>query len=72
MNEKTSAGPAPYRMTSPLGPICPAAAVPIAPKMPAPITAPIASMIRSPAPRPASAPCSPSTRRSAMGLRVKS
>src|SRR5882757_1968475 len=37
-------------MTSPLGPSWPAAAVPIAPKMPAPITAPMASMIRSPAP----------------------
>src|SRR5262245_22896723 len=45
-----SAGPAPYRMTSPLGPVWPAAAVPMAPKMPAPMTAPIASMTRSPAP----------------------
>ena len=34
----------------PLGATWPAAAVPIAPKIPAPMTAPIASMIRSPAP----------------------
>ena len=47
-------------MTSPFGPSCPAAAVPIAPKMPAPITAPIASMIRSPAPSVRFRPCSPS------------
>src|SRR3954468_4030592 len=45
-----SAGPAPRRITSPFGPTCPAAAEPIEPKMPAPMTAPIASMIRSPAP----------------------
>jgi hypothetical protein len=43
MNEKTSAGPAPYRITEPSGPTWPAAAVPMAPKMPAPITAPIAA-----------------------------
>ena len=45
-------------MTVPSGATCPAAAVPMAPKMPAPITAPIASMTRSPA---------PSTRLSARG-----
>jgi len=50
MNENTSAGPAPWRITSPFAPICPAAAVPMAPKIPAPMTAPIASMMRSPAP----------------------
>src|SRR5687768_5238153 len=50
MNENTSAGPAPYRTTTPLGRISPAAAVPIDEKMPAPITAPIASITRSPAP----------------------
>src|SRR3954468_17217681 len=69
MNENTSAGPAPDRTTSPFGPICPAAAVPIAPKIPAPITAPIASMIRSPAPITRLSACSPSGIRSAMGLR---
>ena len=58
-------------MISPFGPICPAAAEPIEPKMPAPITAPIANMIRSPAPRDRfSAPgCSVSATRSLMGLR---
>ena len=58
----------------PIGPTCPAAAVPMAPKMPAPMTAPMASMTRSPAPstrlsdRDVSAS---STTRSAMGLRRK-
>src|SRR3954465_5287019 len=42
-----SAGPAPTRITSPLGPNCPAAADPIEPKIPAPITAPMASITRS-------------------------
>jgi hypothetical protein len=46
----TSAGPAPYRTTSPVARISPAAAVPIDEKMPAPMTAPMASMTRSPAP----------------------
>ena len=73
MNEKTRAGPAPRRMTSPWGPTWPAAAVPIAPKMPAPITAPMASMMRSPAPS-VRFSC-PSTcwlsSRSAMGFRRK-
>jgi hypothetical protein len=49
--------------------------VPIAPKMPAPITAPIASMIRSPAPRTRFSDrdeSASSTTRSAIGLRWKS
>ena len=66
-----SAGPAPTRMTSPFGPICPAAAEPIEPKIPAPITAPIASMIRSPAPsaRFSALGMSASAIRSAIGFR---
>src|SRR5215218_4793201 len=73
MKENTSAGPAPKRMTTPSGPTCPAAAVPIAPKMPAPMTAPIASITRSPAPssRFSALGWSPSATSSAMGLRAK-
>src|SRR5262245_59495973 len=59
-------------MISPFGPTCPAAAVPIAPKMPAPITAPIASMIKSPAPSTRLSDCvdpSPASN-SAIGLRA--
>src|SRR5437879_6242979 len=54
---------------------CPAAAVPIAPKIPAPMTAPIASIMRSPAPRTRRSDCGVSsslTRSSAIGLRLKS
>src|SRR5258705_9079425 len=54
---------------------CPAAAVPIAPKIPAPMTAPIASMMRSPAPRTRLSDCGVSsslTRSSAIGFRLKS
>jgi hypothetical protein len=73
MKEKTSAGPAPWRITSPFGPICPAAAVPMAPKIPAPMTAPIASMIRSPAPITRFRPLSPpSGMSSAIGFRLNS
>src|SRR5947209_19609772 len=74
MNETTSAGPAPTRITSPFGPNCPAAAEPIEPKIPAPMTAPIASMIRSPAPssRLRELGCSPSATSSAIGFRAKS
>src|SRR5438105_3761386 len=73
MKEKTSAGPAPRRITSPVGPTCPAAAVPIAPKIPAPMTAPMASMIRSPAPITRLREFSPpSGIRSAMGFLRKS
>ncbi len=51
-----------------------AAAEPIDPKMPAPITAPIASMIRSPAPnaRFSALGCSPSATSAAIGFREKS
>src|SRR3954462_5569217 len=74
MNEMTSAGPAPTRIPPPFGPNCPAAAEPIDPKIPAPITAPIASMIRSPAPsdRFSEFGCPSSAIRSAIGLRAKS
>src|SRR6476469_11021781 len=60
-------------MITPSGPTCPAAAVPIAPKMPAPMTAPMASMIRSPAPNARRRPFgfSPSARSAAIGLREK-
>src|SRR5215218_8917663 len=73
MKENTSAGPAPKRMTTPSGPTCPAAAVPIAPKMPAPLTAPMASITRSPAPssRFSALGWSPSATSSAIGLRAK-
>src|SRR5437867_4218069 len=61
-------------MTSPLGPVCPAAAVPMAPKMPAPITAPMASMMRSPAPNTRFRACGPveSGCNSAIGFRANS
>src|ERR1700712_5372011 len=61
-------------MTWPAASVCPAAAVPMAPKMPAPITAPMASMIRSPAPnaRLSALGWSPSITSSAIGLRAKS
>src|SRR5712692_11415396 len=62
-------------MTAPSAPTCPAAAVPIAPKIPAPMTAPIASMMRSPAPSTRLSDCGVSsslTRSSAIGLRLKS
>src|SRR5712691_2339130 len=61
-------------MTSPFGPVCPAAAVPMAPKMPAPITAPMASMMRSPAPNTRFSACGPveSGCSSAIGLRANS
>jgi hypothetical protein len=60
-------------MISPFGPICPAAAEPIEPKMPAPMTAPIANMIRSPAPnaRLSALGLSPSLISSAIGFREK-
>src|SRR5256885_16729750 len=72
--ENTSAGPAPARTMCPAASYWPAAAVPIAPKIPAPITAPIASMMRSPAPsaRFRAYRLSPSTTSSAIGLRAKS
>src|SRR5438105_9619097 len=73
--ENTRAGPAPARSMLPAASYCPAAAVPIAPKIPAPITAPIASMMRSPAPRTRLSDCGVSsslTRSSAIGLRLKS
>src|SRR5438067_2051884 len=74
MNENTSAGPATTRMISPFGPSCPAAAVPIAPKIPAPITAPIASMIKSPAPSVRLRLCAPvaSSTSAAIGFRWNS
>src|SRR5690242_4856839 len=59
----------------PAASVCPAAAVPIAPKIPAPMTAPIASMMRSPAPRTRLSDCGVSsslTRSSAIGLRLNS
>src|SRR5690349_4738787 len=69
----TSAGPAPLRMMWPAASVSPAAAVPIAPNIPAPITAPIASMMRSPAPsaRLSALGCSPSTNNSEIGFREK-
>src|SRR3954469_13679719 len=68
------AGPAPLRTTLPAASVCPAAAVPMAPKIPAPMTAPIASMIRSPAPRARFNPLgfSASSTSSAIGFRAKS
>src|SRR2546422_7552365 len=72
--DKTRAGPAPLRTRCPAASYCPAAAVPIAPKIPAPITAPIPSMTRSPAPsaRFSAYGLSPSTSNSAIGLRRNS
>src|SRR6266702_6431219 len=74
MNENTSAGPAPARTMLPAASYWPAAAVPIAPKMPAPITAPMPSMMRSPAPsaRFSAYGLSPSTSSSEIGLRRRS
>ena len=68
---RMGAGPAPFLITSPFGASCPAAAVPIAPKIPAPITAPIASMIRSPAPSVRFKLCAPvaSSTSAAIGFR---
>src|SRR5580698_7405790 len=71
MNENTIAGPAPVRMMCPAASNSPAAAVPIEPKIPAPITAPIDSMIRSPAPSARRRTPSPSGTIWAMGLRSK-
>src|SRR5438876_65455 len=72
--DRTSAGPAPLRTRCPAASYCPAAAVPIAPKIPAPITAPIPSMTRSPAPsaRFNAYGLSPWTSSSAIGLRANS
>src|SRR5437762_4106887 len=73
--ERTRAGPAPARTMFPAASYCPAAAVPIAPKIPAPMTAPIASMMRSPAPSTRFSECGVSsslTRSSAIGLRWNS
>jgi hypothetical protein len=72
MKEKISAGPAPYRTTSPFGSISPAAAVPMDEKIPAPITAPMASMMRSPAPSTRFNVWAPSGSSSEIGLRRKS
>src|SRR5688572_15840341 len=51
MNEMMSAGPAPYRITSPVGETLPAAAVPRVEKIPAPMTAPMERATRSRVPR---------------------
>ena len=72
MKERMSAGPAPYRTTSPLGRTSPAAAVPMDEKMPAPMTAPMASMIRSPAPSTRFSVCALSGSKSEMALRRNS